>query len=163
LYTWAEVHVTRKLPNRLVVFLEKKDIALLLLKDEEFFYSVSYEGKIGVKRGLGESLDFPVLRGDIFWNDSFLRKRALSIFLSIPKNNRTFSTQNISEITYNKKNDSLFFYLIPGHFILELRKQLSPMQVQNIDFVLNYLNQRGKQEGIIDARLDKKIIVKSFN
>ena len=161
-YLGTEIHVVRKFPNRLIVFLRQRDTVLLLLKDGEFFYSVSYEGKIGIKKNRGESLNFPILRGDVFWNDSQLRKKALSVISLISQKDSAFSTQNISEISYNPKNKSLVFYLIPGHFILELNSQPSPKQLKNINFVLNYLNRRGDQGGRIDARLGKKIIVKKL-
>ena len=162
-YLGSEVYAVRKLPNRLLVFLKKKNTALLLLKEGEFFYSLSYEGEIGDQRNPEESFDFPILRGKLFWEKLQLRKRALSILSSIPQQGRFFSVQNISEISYNKANDSLLFYLIRSHFILELKEQASPKKIQNIDFVLNYLNQRGDKGGRIDARLDKKIIVKDIN
>ncbi len=164
MYLEADVYTARRFPSRLIVILKKKDTALLLLREGEFFYSVSYKGDIGAKKSLGESLDFPILRGDVFWSDSRLRKRALSVFLSIPKNSRrAFAPQNISEISYNKANDSLFFYLMPGHFIVELAERASLKKAQNIDFVLNYLTQRKAQGKLIDARMDKKIIVKNQN
>ena len=160
LYLGAEVYTARRFPNQLSVSLKKKNTALLLLKGGESFYSISHEGRIGAKRNGEESFDFPILRGDSFGNDIQLRKRALSILFSIPKAGQAFSAQNISEISYNKANDSLLFYLIHGHFILELKKQPIPKTIQNIEFVLHYLNQQGEQGGLIDARLDKKIIVK---
>lgn len=162
-YLGSEIYVVRRFPNRLIVFLKKKNTALLLLKDREFLYSVSYEGKIGDKKNMEEFFDFPILRGELFWDSPQLRKRALSILSSLPKTGPFFSVQNISEIFYNKINDSLLFYLISSPFILELKKQVSPEKLQNINFVLNYLNQKGSQRGFIDARLDKKIIVKHLN
>ena len=163
LYLGTEVYTARRFPNQLNVSLKKKNTALLLLKGGEFFYSVSHEGEIGAKRTGEESFDFPILRGDSFGDNIQLRKRALSVLSSIPKAGRDFSAQNISEISYNKANDSLLFYLSSGHFILELRKQLFPKAIQNIEFVLNYLNQQGEQGRLIDVHLDKKIIVKMGN
>ncbi len=162
-YSGSEVYAVRKFPGRLIVFFRKKDTALLLLKDEGMFYSVSHEGDIGKKRELGESFDFPILRGKVFWLDSHLRKKTLSIFSSIPKTGRFFSAKNISEISYNKSNNSLIFYLLSGYFIVELKNGLHQKKIQNINFVLNYLNQKGYQKGYIDARLGKKIIVKYLN
>ena len=162
-YLGTEVYVVRRFPNRLIVSLKKKNTALLLLKEGEFFYSVSYEGEIGSQRNREESFDFPILRGSAFWNNLQLRKRVLSILSSLPKKDVFFSIQNLSEISYNKNNDSLFFHLISGHFILELKGQLDSKKIKNIDFVLNYLDQYGHQRGFIDARFDKKIIVKNLN
>ena len=162
-YMGAEVYVFRKFPNRLVILLKKKKAALLLLKEPETFYLLFHGGEIGEKNT--EALpDLPILRGQLFWDQPPLRKRALDIVSSIPKNNNhLFSVQNISEILYNKTNDSFLFYTISGHFILELKKPVESKKTQNIDFVLNYLNQRGNKGARIDARFDKKIIVKNPN
>lgn len=163
LYPGAEISVIRKFPDQLIVLLERKQIPLLLLKEGGSFYSVSYEGEIGVKKNSGESFDFPVLRGRFFWDDISLRKRAISVFSHIPKESAFFSGQNISEVSYNKNNDSLLLFLISGRFILELQGPPSPKKIKNIEFVLNYLNQRGEQGRHIDARMNKKIIVKKIN
>lgn len=162
-YPGAEISVSRKFPNRLIVLLERKQIPLLLFKEGGSFYSVSYEGDIGSKKSSGESLDFPILRGKLFWDDLSLRKRAISVFFHIPRDKSLFSKKNISEISYNKNNDSLLLFLVSSHFVLELKKPPSPKKIKNIEFVLNYLNQRGNQGGYIDARMDKKIIVKKRN
>ena len=161
IYLEAEIHVVRKFPSQLNVALKKKSTALLLLKEGELFYSVSYEGEIGSPKNIEESFDFPILRGNSFWNDLQLRQRVLSVLSVLPKEGQTFSIQNISEISYNKSNDSLFFHLIFHPFILELKDQPSPKKIKNIDFVLNYLHREKNQGGLIDARLDKKIIVKN--
>lgn len=163
LYWGSEVYAFRKFPGQLVISLKKKSTALLLLKAGATFYSVSYEAEIGSLRNTGESFDFPILRGTHFWNSLSLRKKALFILSAIPKEGQVFSVQNVSEISYNKLNDSLYFYLISHPFILELKKRPNSEKIKNINFVLNYLNQQGAQGGLIDARLDKKIIVKNSN
>ena len=159
----SEAYVRRSFPNRLNVFLKKKETALLLLKEREIFYSISYEGEIGNKRSLKESFDFPILRGKAFWNRRVLRERVLSLLAHIPKEGAFFSVQNISEISHNKVNDSFLFYLTFNSFILELKAKPSINKITNIDFVLKYLNQRGDQGGWIDASFEKKIIVKNLN
>ena len=161
IYPEASVHIARKLPNRLSAVLSKKDTALLLLKGSEDFYSVSYQGEIGPKRGLSESFDFPLLRGESFWRDPHLRKTALSALSALPKEGPGFSAQNISEISYSGNNDSLIFYLIPGHFVLELKGQLSLKKIRNINFVLGYLRREERQSRLIDARFGQKIIVRA--
>lgn len=162
-YIGMDVHVSRKLPNRLVVSLKQKRAVLLLLKEGKWFFSISSEGEIGAKKQVGESLDFPVLRGDSFWKKPELRRRVLALVSLLPLSGSPFSVQNISEISYNQANDSLFFYLIPGRFILELNDQLFQKKINNINFVLRYLNQEENPGGLIDARMDKKIIVKKLN
>ena len=162
-YLGLSAYAVRRFPNRLILVLKKKRTALLLLKDGGDFFSISNKGEIGGERNPEESFDFPILRGELFWDKLQLRERALSILSSIPKKGPFFSVQNISEISYNKTNDSLLFHLISVPFILELKKQVQPKKMKNINFVLNYLFQKDSQRGFIDARLDKKIIVKHLD
>ena len=160
LWPYVEIKARRVFPNRLVVSLKKKDSALLLLKEGGSFYSIAYDGAINGTKALEESFDFPVLRGHSFWEKPLLRKRAVDIVSLVPPVGSLFSVQNISEISYLPANDSLLFYLISGHFSLEIKEPPSLEKVKNIDFVLSYLKQRGNTGGWIDARWDKKIIVK---
>ena len=163
LYPGVEAYAVRRFPSRLAVFLKNKNTAFLLLKEGEGFYSVSYEGEIGTKKTGGESLDFPLLRGESFWSQPLLRKRALLIVSSFPKEGSALSVSNISEIVYNRVNDSFLFFLVKSHFVVELKKQPSSRKIRNIDFVLNYLKRKERKKGLIDARWDKKIIVKNRN
>ena len=158
-YPGLKFHAVRKLPNHLIVFLKKKSTALLLFHKGDFF-PVSYTGEIGKKKGIEESFDFPILRGKSFWEKSDRRKKALDILTSIPETGQILSVQNLSEILYNETNDSLLFYLIKGDFILELNEALESEKIKNILFVLNYLHQKKDKRNWIDARPDKKIIVK---
>ena len=162
-YLGLSAYAARRFPNRLTLVLKKKRTALLLLRNGGDFFSVSDKGEMGGERNPEESFDFPILRGELFWEEAQLRERALSILSSIPEKGPFFSVQNVSEISYNETNDSLLFYLISGPFILELKKQVQPKKMKNINFVLNYLIQKDSQKGFIDARLDKKIIVKHLD
>ena len=163
IYLGAEVLAQRKFPNHLIITLKPKTTALLLLKEGGAFYSVSLEGDLNEKKTPGESLDFPILRGKAFWDHLELRKKALSILFSLPQQGAGFSVKNISEISYNQNRNSLLFYLLSGGFIVEMKNQAGAKKIQNINFVLNYLNQKGRKEGLIDARLNKKIIVKKLD
>ena len=159
LYPDFKTYVVRKLPNRLIVGIEKKNTALLLFHKGGFF-PVSYTGELGKKRERGESLDFPILRGKSFLENSDRRKKVLDIITSIPETGRFLSLQNLSEILYNETNDSLLFYLMEGNFILELNEAPGSEKIKNILFVLNYLDEKKDMRSWIDARSVKKIIVK---
>ena len=163
IYLEGEVQVQRKWPNRLVVFLKEETTFLLLLKQNHLFYSVSQEGHIGVKKNRTDSLNFPILRGKAFEKSFQLRQRVLNVFFDLPKTASFFSMENISEVLYKQDNDSLLFYLVSDYFIVELKKPPSLKKINNINFVLNYLRKQDRMEALIDARLDKKIIVKKLN
>ncbi|MCY4321873.1 MAG: FtsQ-type POTRA domain-containing protein [Bdellovibrionaceae bacterium] len=163
IYLEAEVQVQRKFPNRLIVLFKEKVTFLLLLKQNNFFYSVSQEGHIGEKKGGKDSLNFPILIGKAFEKNLQLRQRAISILAKLNKEEGSFSVRNISEILYNKNNDSFLFYLVSDHFILELKTSPSLKKISNVDFVINYLRKQNRIKALIDARMEKKIIVKKIN
>ena len=157
-----ELYSRRVFPNQLHVFLDKKHSPLLLLKGEGLFYSVTQEGEISTLKNSFESLDYPLLRGQFFLDQLSLRKQALNILSALPEEGLGFSVKNISEIFYNPKSQSLLFYLISPPFVLELKQPPDLKKIQNIDFVLNYLKLEGRESAFIDARKDKKIIVKKL-
>ena len=160
IYFGGEVYIQRKFPNRLIVFVKEEPAFLLLLKQNQFFYSVSREGYIGAKKRGADSLNFPILRGIGFEKNLPLRQRVLKILLTAPKTGKLFSLENISEVLHNKDNDSLLFYLVSDYFIVELKEPPSVKKTNNINFVLNYLRGQRRAKALIDARSDKKIIVK---
>lgn len=161
MYAGTQALIHRRFPNRLIVVLTKKNSFILLLKEGGSLYSVSSEGEIGIKVNSEELLDFPILRGEVFWNDLQLRKKVISILFAIPKSDADFCVQNISEIFYDKAHDSFLFNLIYGSFVLEFKGIPELEKIKNVEFVLNYLNQRKVQGSRIDARVSKKIIVKN--
>ena len=151
------ITVKRKYPGQLIVSVQKKKTALLLLKSDNAFYSISYEGIEG--RKVLENLDFPILRGEDFEKSLKLRQRLLRVIESLPQSAGLFCVDNLSEILYNKDNQSFLFYLKFPRFVLELKSAPSAKKKQNIEFVLNYLDKQ--TQAFIDARPDKKIIVKN--
>ena len=155
-----KVYARKKYPDSLIVFLNKKNTALLLLKTDHTFYPVSHNGELGIKKNLQEIPNVPILRGAPFEQNKALRQKALKLMDQLPAQGSGFSSQNISEVSYHKKHDSFLFYLFTGLLILELKAPLSKQKIKNVDFVLSYLKKIGRQKAFIDARLNKKIIVK---
>ncbi|MBC6415497.1 MAG: hypothetical protein GDA46_03805 [Bdellovibrionales bacterium] len=156
----VKVFARKKYPHQLILLLNEKNTALLLLKENHNFYPISYEGDLGVKKNLQDILNVPILRGAFFEKNKALRQRILQILQEIPEQGRPLSVQNISEILYHEKHDSFLLYLSTKPFVLEIEKPPSKIKLQNIDFVLNYLKKINRHKAFIDARLDKKIIVK---
>ncbi|MCZ0932455.1 MAG: FtsQ-type POTRA domain-containing protein [Oligoflexia bacterium] len=162
IYLEGEVHIQRKFPNRLIVFLKEETAFLLLLKQDHRFYSVSPDGHISGQKNRTDSLNFPILRGKAFEKNLQLRQRVLDVLFETPKKGDSFSLENVSEILYNEKSDSFLFYLVSDYFIVELKAPPASKTIKNIDFVLNYLRKQGRTKALIDAQLDKKIIVKKI-
>ena len=172
-----DIRLKRKYPGQLIVFVSKKKTALLLLDSQNHFYSISYEGHLGKKRKPTEALDFPLLRGQDFEKNLSLRQKLLSLLEILPLDKASFCWDNLSEISYNKENQSFLFYLNSPRFVLELKsdffildlkpdfeddiKEQNNKKIQNIEFVLNYLNEKNWTQAFIIAESDKKIIVKN--
>lgn len=152
----------RKFPNTLLLFFKKKRTAYLLFYNNNLFL-LSQQGDINGKASVGDFIDFPVLRGSVFFKKPDIKKQAVSILASLPKDNSILSIKNISEVLYHKKNSSFLLYLINKNYIIELAARLHSKKIKNIIFVLNYLNQKKQDKTWIDARLGKKIIVKKLH
>ena len=155
-----DVYVQRKYPQRLIVELDEKEIALLLLKGDSHFYAVSYDGKLGPQKTNQNIVNVPILRGAEFENQDKLRKQVLQLLKPIPEKGFLFSTENISEILYNKTHKSFLIYLSNKSLVLKLNTAPSLQKIKNIEFVLKYLEKEERHSSLIDARPDKKIIVK---
>ncbi len=158
IYTVGNIYIVRRLPNRVIVFLEKDDPVAIILKNNKDFFSISYDGEIRYKLDYNQSLNFPILRGRNLWRNKKLRKQVME-FLSFLPREGFLTLESISEIRYNKKNDSFILYLIPENFTVEWKGSPSLKKIQNINFVLNYMGKEGYLNYYVDARFDKKIIV----
>ena len=158
IYPALKIQVARQLPNRIVVSLKNKEVAVLLLRDSGVLYSVSFQGDLQSRLPTYQSLDLPILRGKAFWKSKVLRQKAIQLLSQIPETG-LLTPKNISEVIYNNKNSSFLFVLISNDLILESQKEISFKRINNINFVLNYLVQKNIKRSRVDARFDKKIIV----
>lgn len=157
IYPAGDIQIVRKLPNKILVILEKEQ-AFLIIKNKTQFYSVSFEGAIGAAIDQGQPMDFPILRGDKFWKNKNLRKRIIEILVKLPGQGE-MSLKNISEIKYLSKNDSFLLFLVSHNFAVEIKSLIRLQQINNINFVLNYLIKKKMLAQHVDSRFDKKIIV----
>lgn len=154
-----KIHLRRKFPNIIEIYMKESLPVLLLLTKEGKFYPVFHEGEIGSSLSAGQLLDLPILRGDIFKKDKSLRAKVSDLLKILPKK-EIFSSKNISEIVYKPKRKSFSIYLIPHYFVLEIKPPWKEKAVKNINFVLNYLIQKEEKAIFIDAGFPEKIIVR---
>jgi len=155
-----DLYMQRRYPNQLIISFKKKETALLLLTTESDLYSVAQDGSLGTQKEKTDSLNAPILRGKNFEEDRTLRKKALEFLKPIPPKNFIFSLENLSEILYEKKEESFLIHLSTQPLFIKLPPLLSNQKIKNIEFVLKYLQKEGKTHSFIDASFDKKIIVK---
>jgi len=159
IYPVGNIYISRRLPNRMIVFLERADPIAIILKDNHTFFAVSYNGVIRHRLDYHQPLNWPILRGKLLWKNQELRIKIID-FLSFLPQKGLLTASNISEIKYNKKNDSFLLYLISKNFIVEWKGKLDAKKIKNINFVLNYMSPNEYPHKYrIDARFSKKIIV----
>ena len=155
-----EVYVHRKYPSQLIIWLYEKKTILLFLKGNTHFYSISSDGSLDTQKSAQNIPDVPILRGASFESDQTLRLQVLKLLEAIPKQKQVFSVENISEILYDSKQDSFLIYLSTRPLAIKLNHPPLSQKIKNIEFVLEYLKKEGREQAVIDARFDKKIIVK---
>ena len=161
IYPSKQVQVVRKLPNQILIVIEKDKPIAILMKGEGRFYSLSKGGGIGGQISQGQSLNFPVLRGKDFWKHENLRKQVLTLLTGLPKEG-LMNFKNISEVKYKPKTKSFLFVLVSHNFIVETKKELHLSQAKNINFTLDYLAEKQMLGRHIDSRFEKKIIVNTI-
>ena len=159
LYPSKKARVKRKLPDKIEVYLEESLPAFLILTEKGKFYPVSFEGVMGSPLSAHELLDLPIARGALFKKDKNLRLQTVRLLKTLPEQ-EIFSSENISEIMYRPKRESFILFLIPHYFVLEVKTPWSKRQIENINFVLNYLIQKEEKASHIDARFPEKIVVR---
>ena len=157
-YPGAQVHVLRRLPGQALIFVQEPEKAFLLLKEGDF-YLVSQKGEIGPLKRPAEPLDWPILRGQALASQRELRHKAFLALVSFPEGGSLLSKERVSEIFYRPSRRAFVFYV--SGFALEFKGPLSEKEIQRINFVLNYLLQKGRHRAFVDARQTDKIIVKS--
>lgn len=158
LHPATQPRIYRQLPNRIIVFLKKSEPLLLLLREKGDIHPVSAKGDLQPPLNPDQLMDLPVLRGDLFYDNTNLRKQACSLIRRFP-DRELLTPKNISEITYNEKKKKFSLFLIPGYMTLEISVYPSEKHISNINFVLKYLLQKKLTGRTIDARSEKKIIV----
>ena len=154
-----KARVKRRLPNKIEIYLEDSLPAFLILTEKGRFHPVSFEGVLGAALSPYELLDLPIARGDLFKTDERLRAQTVQLLKTLPGKD-ILSPENISEIIYTPERESFTLFLIPHYFVLEVKTPWRKKQIQNINFVLNYLIQKEEKVARIDARFPEKIIVR---
>lgn len=154
-------HVRRQFPNRIIVILNQEDPIALFFKNKDEFYPVFLNGSIGPRLDFKKNLNFPIVRGVFFQKEIQLRKEITYLLVQLPKKG-WMTLNNISEIKYQKKNESFLFFLVSHNFVIESNKAIDKIQIQKINFVLNYLIHQKLFNRHIDSRFEKKIIVNTM-
>ncbi|MDZ4662117.1 MAG: FtsQ-type POTRA domain-containing protein [Pseudomonadota bacterium] len=153
-----EARVRRVFPNKLEIDLGLQEVELVFISDRGDRYPISSEGNLLPK--ISEKLlpDVPLLRGRKFLDDAGLREDALLLSSQLPLTG-PLSRPLLSEIYFNPK---LGFELLlsESSFRVILGQDNYELKLKRVAKVIEYLNAKNIQGRVIDARYEKKILVR---
>ena len=155
-----DVWVWKTFPQTLKVKVKFKN-SLLILLDEKTgkIYPVTSDGSLLEAQKAFHSLDFPVLRGQIFFKDVEKRKQAFRLVSLLPKKG-LISADQISEV-YEHSDKNLVFSLVgKSKKLIYIPQKLTSKKVFQLEKVMNYLGDQNITWRVIDLRFSKKIVVK---
>lgn len=156
---WVQVaRVRRVFPNKLEVDLGLQAVGLIFINDRGDKYPISSEGNILPR--ISEQLlpDVPLLRGRKFLDDANLREDALLLSSQLPLIG-PLSRPMLSEIYFNPKN-GFELLLNESRFRVILGQDNYELKLKRVAKVIEYLNAKNIQGRVIDARYEKKILVR---
>lgn len=157
----AEVQVKRRLPNRLKISLVTHQPFLMLMGKTGLPSFVSNLGTIIPKKAGQKIPDVPVLRGMIFHKDEGKRRLAVKMMMDLGRYSSNFA-QKISEIHFSDR-EGFWMNIAPAGVMVKLGEGQWVERSHLVERVLNYLDKHQLQARVIDARFDKKVVVRLHN
>lgn len=156
---WVQVaRVRRVFPNKVEVDLGLQEVGLVFINDRGDKYPISSEGNI-LPRIKEELLpDVPLLRGRKFLDDGNLREDALLLSSLLPAVG-PLSRPMLSEIYFSPKV-GFELLLNETRYRVILGQDNYELKIKRVTKVIDYLYAKNIQGRVIDARYDKKILVR---
>lgn len=156
---WVEdVQLTRLFPNRLNVALDLKKITVAYVDDAGIWMPVGNDGTL-LNKSAGSGLpDMPYLRGRKFYENKNLRLQAIGLVQSLPSAG-VLNQQAVSEIFYESKTGFEMLLSKSGTRVV-LGVDNFDLKVKRVNKVLEYLEAKEIIGRVIDARYEKKILVR---
>lgn len=156
------VDVSRRLPNELHVQVEPyTPILNILARDKKVLHPVARDGEVLPSVPALEAIDSPILLGDAFLRDKDLRMQAVQLTLALSESG-ALSYRTVSEITFDKKRG---FQLRLQNLNLLVWVGFEDFQtrIDRAQRVVEYLHGEQMAGRIIDARFNKKVVVRLRN
>ncbi len=153
-----EARVRRVFPNKLEIDLALQKVGLIYISDRGERYPISSEGSILPRISERHLPDVPLLRGRKFLDDADLREDALLLSSQLPITG-PLSRPMLSEIFFSPR---LGFELLlsESSFRVILGQDNYELKLKRVAKVIEYLNAKNIQGRVIDARYEKKILVR---
>ena len=152
------VSVYREFPSVLRVVIEPHTPMLAYLGDDGRVYPVATDATLLPAIPSKDTPDLPLLRGEDLKNEPSLREKALELWEAVPTDG-AFAREQISEIDYTKKDGFKVYIGGPG---VEVRMGDSDFEprISRVAKVLSYLQSQNIKGRVIDARFNKKVVVR---
>lgn len=156
---WIEdVQLTRLFPNRLEIGVALKKIEVVYVDDAGIWMPVASDGTLLSKNSKSLIPDVPYLRGRRFYDNKDLRKNAIE-FLHLFPGSGNLSANQISEIYYEPKSGFEVLLAKTGTRVIFGQEALE-LKLKRVGKVLEYLEAKEIHGRVIDARFEKKILVR---
>ncbi len=157
-----DARIRRILPDRLrIVVTPHVPIANVMGTRSDQLFPMARDGELLPPQSLAATGDRPILRGPEFLVQPDLRTQAVALLLALPTNG-TLSRPNVSEIQFDKKVGFKMTVSPSGTDVLVGFNDFAE-HAEHAQRVLDYLNDQHLTGRIIDARMDKKVVVKLRN
>ncbi len=155
------VSVYREFPSRIRLEVTPYTAVLAYLGSDNRFYPVARDATLLPPLPLGEFPDLPVLRGKELRDEPELRLLALTLFESLPQEG-DLRRASLSEIVYSKKDGfKVFLSQMSGE--IKLGETDFGPKISRVKKVLSYLESQDVKSRVIDARFQKKVVVRVRN
>ncbi len=153
-----EAQARRVFPNKLEINLALQEIEFILVAERGDKYPISKDGKLLPKISDRFLPDVPLLRGRKFFDDMDLREEVLLLSSLLPPTG-TLSRAGLSEIYFEAKNGFEILLNDVGVRII-LGQENFELKLKRVAKVLEYLDAKSIEGRVIDARFEKKILVR---
>lgn len=153
-----DVTISRSLPNGVKVKIEPKAAALILVGAKGELLPIAEDGARLAAIPADAIPDVPLLRGEVFGNDSNKRKEAISFVSELPANGPV-SRRNLSEVAWSK-DEGYSVMLMQPKVEVKFGDDVSAMRVLRVTQVLNYMSAHELKGRVVDASFSKKVLVR---
>lgn len=156
-----KVSVYREFPNRLRVEIEPHTPVLAYLSSDNRFYPVAKDATLLPALPLKDVSDLPIIRGEELKDEQKLRESAIELFEQIPLEG-ALRRSAVSEMLYTKKDGFKIFIANVDGEIKMGDSDFGP-KLSRVEKVLSYLESQNIKGRVIDARFNKKVVVRVRN
>jgi cell division septal protein FtsQ len=157
-----EAQVARRWPNRLEVSIQPHRALGNILPDRSnLVYPLSYDGGILPPVENSQAADAPLLRGKVFLKNEAVRDLVLALLRALPDEGFV-SSKSVSEVLYSDKDGLILLLNLDGSRVVLGREDFSK-RLLYVEQVVRYLQNENIRGRVIDARFQKKVVVRPRN